>query len=81
MILMLPDDSEDEYVGICAFLNVVPLLYHCGAWQISHRMAEFPKIVKQVLVFAVCFLDRITLDDLVDYKPSLSEETIGARGY
>jgi|AntRauTorckE5430_2_1112549.scaffolds.fasta_scaffold159736_1 hypothetical protein len=31
MILMLPDDSENDYVGICAFLNVVPLLYHCGA--------------------------------------------------
>eukprot|EP00979_Chaetoceros_neogracilis_P003943 scaffold687_cov288-Chaetoceros_neogracile.AAC.35 len=54
---------------------IVGLSRSVMGWQYS-----FPEIVTQVLVFAVCFLDRTTLDDLVDYRPSLSEETIGARG-
>ena len=78
------DCLVDEYFGVCAFLNIVPLLYHFGSWEVSHHDSSFRDIAASICMFAMNICHWITPPngkDTSDSRPSLVElpETVGAR--
>lgn len=76
----------DDYYGVCAFLNIVPLLYHIGTWKISHSVPQFRKVLAAICMIVMNICHWITPpsgEDRFDAKPSLVDlpATVGARIY
>jgi hypothetical protein len=78
------DCVVDEYFGVCAFLNIVPLLYHFGSWEVSHHDSSFSDVAAGICMVGTNICHWITPpngEDTSDSRPSLVKlpETDGAR--
>ena len=76
--------SVDDYFGVCGFINVLPLLYHFGSWEVSHRDPSFKEVVAYVCVIMIHMLAKTapptgSAED--DARPSMEQfpELVGAR--
>jgi len=74
----------DDYFGICAFLNILPLLFHLGTWKVSHCVPQFRDVTAVIGMITVNICHWIAPpngEDENDSRPSLVDlpETIGAQ--
>jgi len=78
------DCIVEDYYGICAFINILPLIFHLGTWKMSHCVPKFRDMTAMICMITVNICHWITPpqgEDKNDSRPSLVDfpETIGAQ--